>query len=656
MRMALVQCPPWGSLPPLGLATLKAYLEERGHEAPCFDLNIDYCRERLADLIDDVGGSVYARPDPLVSGSYEEWDFDFDGEVKFKSAIKDRPLPYQRWAGEVLACEPRVVGFSLQSTNLGVTLQVAQEIARRDPSVVIVFGGPNVAEAQQGRMALLTGIPDVLVEGEGEETAIALLDAIESGAGFETVAGVGLLVDGVPVWTERRPLLKNIDALPFPDFSDFDWTQYPNPWEIPVMASRGCVLNCAFCYETVYWKRYRTQSGSRVVAEIHHQIAQHPLNGTRQFGIAFADSLVNGHLGGLRRMADELVESGTDIYWNGQATINTKMDEDYIMALRRSGCTGLSFGLESGSPLVIESMGKRFDIDEAIVFFERVHRSGIELVVNVMVGFPTETREDFIETLRFLRRIRKLIHMVNNVGSTAIVGGSRLHQDPDRYGVQPLQPDGWADRVNLQWTSEAAGDERNRQRRVRVLHAWMTLMRIPHQKIGPSSASRWSLRLPRLTRVKRSFGQRAVGEVVKAAPQEPPTPVVITMTQASVQRRLSKMARTAGVEPLILEMVDGLLAPVGSIPAWSEPFGPEEWAGRSGMGIHNLVAERVQGDVRVSEPRSSAQGVVDVVLTIEGGDLEVTGLTIKAFPAREPGGPQTVAIVPVVRVAERAGR
>ncbi|MCU1369701.1 MAG: hypothetical protein JWO77_895 [Ilumatobacteraceae bacterium] len=654
MRIALVQCPPWGSLPPLGLATLKAYLEERGHEAPCFDLNIDYCRDRLADLIDDLGGSVYARPDPWVSGSYEEWDFDFDGEVKFRSALKDRPLPYQRWASEILACAPRVVGFSLQSTNLGVTLQVAQEIARRDPSVVIVFGGPNVAEAQQGRMALLTGIPDVLVEGEGEETAIALLEAIESGAGLETVAGIGLLVDGKPVWTERRPLLKDINALPFPDFSDFDWMQYPNPYEIPVMASRGCVLKCAFCYETVYWKRYRTQSGPRVVAEILHQIERHPLNGERQFGIAFADSLVNGHLGGLRRMADSLIENGTNIYWNGQATINTKMDEDYIMALRRSGCTGLSFGLESGSPLVIESMGKRFDIDEAVGFFERVQRSGIELVVNVMVGFPTETRADFIETLRFLRRIRKLIHMVNNVGSTAIVGGSRLHQDPEQFGVQPLHPEWWADHINLEWTSEAAGDERNRQRRVRLLHAWMALMRIPHQKIGPSSAPRWRLRLPALARVKRSFGQRSASEAQEREKAQPPTPVVITMTEASVQRRLAKIARVAGVEPLVLELADGLLAPGGLLPAWSEPFAPEEWTGRSGMAIHDLIAARVQGTVRMSESRSSSQGVVDVALTIEGGDLDVTGFKIKTFPPLEPEGPQTVAIVPVVRTAASA--
>ena len=178
MRIALVQCPPWGSLPPLGLATLKAYIEQQGHEARCFDLNIDYCRERLADLLDDVGGSVYARPDPWVSGSFAEWDFEFDGEVHFKSALKERPLPVERWADEVLSCGPKVVGFSVQSTNLGVTLQVAQQVARRDPSVLIVFGGPNVAEAQQGSMALLTGIPDLVLEGAGEETLIARVDAL----------------------------------------------------------------------------------------------------------------------------------------------------------------------------------------------------------------------------------------------------------------------------------------------------------------------------------------------------------------------------------------------------------------------------------------------------------------------------------------------
>lgn len=634
MRLALVQCPPWGSLPPLGLASLKPFVEQHGHEVRCFDLNIEYCRDRLAEQVDDVGGSVYARPDPWASGSFEDWDFEFDGEVHFKSALKERPLPIERWVDQILDFRPLVVGFSNQATNLGVTLQVAQRIRLVAPEVTVVFGGPNVAEAQQGVMALATRIPHLVVEGEGEETLVDVLAALDSGSDVSDIPGIGHLVDGVPTWTPRRPLMRDVDALPFPDFSDFDWSTYPNPYEIPIMTSRGCVLNCAFCYETVYWKRFRTQSSERIVAEIEHQIANHPLRsevlaGRARFGMSFADSLVNGHLGGLKRMAEMLIERKVDIYWNGQATINAKMDDDFFQKLGASGCTGLSFGLESGSPRVLESMGKKFDIDEATEFFERVQRSGIELVVNVMVGFPTETRADFIETLRFLTRIRRMIYMVNNVGSTAVVGGSRIHTSPEQFGITPPNMEAWTSRSDLRWESKAAGTERNRQRRVKLLHLWMTLMRIPHQRIGPTA--------------ERSFGLKR-----RSAP-EPPAELGratgVVRPAVKPQARIRRLARSLGEDPLVLHARDGVVESITGDPTWARPLEAESWIGVPLLQMTERVSAHLGGELSRTLTHAP-NGVVDVRLEAAGevsGALR--GLQVHAFPAER--GVQVVAMFPL---------
>ncbi len=638
MDIALAQCPPWGSLPPLGLASLKAFIEQHGHSVRCIDLNIDYCRERLAELLDDEGGSVYDRPDPWASGSYEEWAFDFDGEVRFTSALKERPLPIQRWADEILSSAPRVVGFSVQTTNLGVTLQVAQHVRRLAPSALIVFGGPNVAELQQGTMALATGIPDVVVEGEGEVTLLDLMESFQAGRDLGTVAGIGRLVDGRPTWTGRRPLLRDVDELPFPDFSDFDWDMYPNPYEIPIMTSRGCVLSCAFCYETVYWKRFRTQSPHRIVAEIQHQIAQHPGRavveaGHARFGMAFADSLVNGHLGGLRRTAELLIQSGTDIYWNGQATINTKMDDEYFRILAASGCSGLSFGLESGSASVLESMGKRFQIDEATAFFQRVHRSGIELVVNIMVGFPTETRADFLETLRFLARIRRHISMVNNVGATAVVGGSRLHQTPEQFGVVPAHAQQWIDGVNLDWRTDAAGGERNRLRRVRLLHAWMTVLRIPHQRIGP------------LSRLATMFGRGSQGLTIEASGLETMKQPQ-TMPTELVQARVEDLTRTLGAEALLLH-VDGTVVdgPIVT-PQWAERLKPDEWAGVSSIDLRNIIRPLLGADLDLIEDMDG-DGVLEVrIRVVRPISSDLKALRVYVFPAPEGDRQRLIALFP----------
>lgn len=650
MRIALVQCPPWGSLPPLGLASLKPWVEAHGHEAPCFDLNIDYCRERLREALDDVGGSVYARPDPWVSGSFDEWAWEFDGEVRFTSTLKERPLPIARWADRVLSCDPQAVGFSLQSTNLGVTLQLAQEIARRDPSLTVVFGGPNVAEAQDGAVALRTGIPDVVVEGEGEETLVELLDALEAGRDLAGVAGIGRLVGGVPTWTPRRPLLKDVDALPFPDFTDFDWLDYPNPYEIPIMTSRGCVLNCAFCYETVYWKRFRTQSPERIVAEMQHQIDVHPLRdeaaaGRGRFGMSFADSLVNGHLGGLRRMAEMLIESQTDIYWNGQATINTKMDDAFFRVLSDSGCSGLSFGLESGSSSVLESMGKRFDIHEATEFFERVQRVGIELVVNVMVGFPTETRADFLQTLRFLAKIRRSIYMANNVSPTAVVGGSKLASAPAEFGITPVNITGWEAREDFRWTSEAAGDERNRNRRLRILHLWMTALRIPHQRIGPPR-----VRLPKLP---RPWARSAPAAVERGVLPEQPHAGAVSPWKA--RARVRRIAGAAGEDPLVIVATAGRIELPEALPGWARQLHADRWAGEDMERLQALVSEELGQPLRITR-NASLDGMQDVTVEVVEPELAaMRGFRVLVFPNLKGPADQLLALIPLAAHAVAAG-
>lgn len=477
-------------MPPLGPASLKAYLEQRGLEVRCLDLNIDFYnshQKKVKDL--ESAGSSYGGPDPWGADSYGQWSMDYQRtaedptDVAFQegSVYRDTPLPINDWADEVLRQDPRIVGFTVYLTSFPATLLLAREIKRRAPEVLVVFGGPNVARDREGDIALRTGIPDVVVHSEGEEALLEISAAIEGHRDLTEVAGLGLLVDGAPLWTEPRQLIPKIDSLPIPDFSDFDWTSYPNPYLIPIMASRGCVLNCAFCYETVYWTRFRTMSPQRIVAEIEQQVANHPLKDKAEkegehFYFMFGDSLVNGHLKGLRRTCELLIASDVDIRWGGQARMDKRMDADLCEKLAASGCTGLAFGLESGSQRVLESMGKHYSIEDAEGVIKRFHDAGMSSTINVMVGFPTETLRDFLDTLIFLSRTRKWIYQVSNVTTTQIALGSQLHLFPERYGVT-IHDD-------TSWESPATGTERDRQRRLRFLHRWMSLWRIPHQGIG----------------------------------------------------------------------------------------------------------------------------------------------------------------------------
>jgi radical SAM superfamily enzyme YgiQ (UPF0313 family) len=490
MRIALVQWPAWGALPPLGLASVKAYVEQHGHHVRCFDLNIDFYnahQKKLKDL--ELGGSSYGGPEPWGADSYIQWSMDYDRvaqdntDIAFSpgSVYRGNPLPLDEWADAGLSDSPDIAGFTVYLTSFPSTPLLAREIKRRRPEVLLVFGGPNVASDREGDIALRTRIPDVVVHSEGEEALVEIADALEGHRDLTELSGLGLVVDGEPHWTEPRKLIPKIDTLPFPDFSDFDWTQYPNPYQVPIMASRGCVLNCAFCYETVYWKRFRTMSTQRIVEEIEHQVSTHPMREKAEkeghrFYFMFADSLVNGHLKGLRRMCELLIESDVEIGWGGQARMDKRMDTDLCQKLAASGCTGLAFGLESGSQRVLESMGKHYSIEDAEGVIRRIYGAGMSSTINVMVGFPTERFRDFLDTLIFLFRTRKWIYQVSNVTTTQIALGSQLFLFPEKYGVT-IHDDN-------SWESPDTGTEKHRQRRLRLLHRWMSLLRIPHQGIG----------------------------------------------------------------------------------------------------------------------------------------------------------------------------
>jgi hypothetical protein len=190
----------------------------------------------------------------------------------------------------------------------------------------------------------------------------------------------------------------------------------------------------------------------------------------------FGDSLLNGHLRTLRDMCDLLIERDLGVMWGGQATIDKRMDDEVVQQLKAAGCTSFAVGLESGSQKVLDDMGKRFQVDDAVDVIRRFSEAGMPLTVNVMVGFPTERFRDFLDTIRFLNRTRRWLYQVSNVTSTQMALGSEMYQHPERFGAV-IHDDG-------SWSSEATGDERHRRRRLRALHFCMKVLKVPHQGIG----------------------------------------------------------------------------------------------------------------------------------------------------------------------------
>jgi len=195
--------------------------------------------------------------------------------------------------------------------------------------------------------------------------------------------------------------IDNLNNLPPPDYTEIH--EEHNYESAVISGSRGCVRNCTFCDVASIWPKYRWWDG-KTVAENMHKLAD---QGFKR--ISFSDSLVNGSMKHFRTLCAELAKIDRKLKWNGQFIIRAKntFKESDFDNLANSGCTGLTLGIESGNESVRHHMRKKFTNDDLDWFVNNLGKRKIKMKFLLIVGYPTETEENFKETLDMLHRYKE---------------------------------------------------------------------------------------------------------------------------------------------------------------------------------------------------------------------------------------------------------
>jgi anaerobic magnesium-protoporphyrin IX monomethyl ester cyclase len=235
--------------------------------------------------------------------------------------------------------------------------------------------------------------------------------------------------------------------LPFADFSVFSLEEYGNPRQLPILSSRGCPCPCVFCSTKLFWNKYRSMSGERIIQEIRYQLGKH-----KQVNFfTFNDHTVNANMKSFSRFVDLALEmkkeSGNlaEFSWKGAAVIREEMDGELIKKMKASGCIEIEFGIESASDKVRRAMRKPPD-DVQVV--ERVIRdtaqAGIGVRANFMFGFPGESEEDFEQTVDFLKRNKDFFVQVHPSETFCCIDpGTYLFNHPEEFGITHRHPLFW---------------------------------------------------------------------------------------------------------------------------------------------------------------------------------------------------------------------
>ena len=429
--ITLIMPPMWSNTVPwTAPGYLSESLRERGYKVQFLDYNI-----RLFRLCEKLG---YANL----------WE-----NSAFFTPWTSGQLDYMVHMIDLDEIQAPVVGFCTTQTSIGCSIAMAERIREHSPNRKIILGGQPVFFPEEVNCIPLSAA-DAICKGEGERTLCEVMDS-----GFSNLDDIpGLYLPGPQGWrlTAERPVIADLDSLPWPRYSEIDFDDYTKPY-LGLVGSRGCLGRCVFCSERHRFPGYRYRSAENQVDELEYLSERFPIE-----HFPYYDALANGDYDSMARKAQEIIRRGLDVDYSGNLMTRASMPDELFPLIRKSGFSVAFIGVESGSSATLAAMRKRHNPKMAAAFLKKCHDAGIRTELNFILGFPTETEEHFQETLDFVRDNRQNIDAIISV-NTFIMGPSDLWNLRDKFGVVIED----ADRSAHQWhTTNHRNDLDIRKKRI----------------------------------------------------------------------------------------------------------------------------------------------------------------------------------------------
>jgi anaerobic magnesium-protoporphyrin IX monomethyl ester cyclase len=444
MRVCLINPPriqpkAWGKpsvFPPIGLAYVAAVLE-KAHEVRI----IDAPTERWRNL-EEVDGTKYR-----VGLSNEEM------AVRIK-----------QWLPDVVEIEIPFSGWSKTA------FEVASVVKSIDKDIVTVLSGQHPSARPEDCLAKPN--VDFVVIGEPEITTYELVDALEKGnRDLKEIKGIAFVKNGTPVITPPRPLIEDLDSLPFPARHLLPIEEYyvavkenplrgeiKKPWTI-MITSRGCPYTCVFCTSCIVWgRKWRGRSPENVVDEIEQVVKTYHVK-----QIDFMDDNMTLDKKRMENICDLIVKRGLRVEWFTPSGVRADtLDEGLLKKMKKSGCKKIRVAPESGVQRVVDQIIKKNldlkSVERAVVLCKKV---GIKVGCFFVIGLIGETKEEIKETINYAYKLRQL-GADSFIFSIAMpIYGTELYEQAERGGFlkEGFSEDSLAATEPLIETSEFSADE-----------------------------------------------------------------------------------------------------------------------------------------------------------------------------------------------------
>lgn len=318
--------------------------------------------------------------------------------------LRISPQPDEALENTMREFDPEFVGIGLMTIETEFAFALAAKVKSLKKGVTLIFGGPHCSHEPQ--YILHDPNVDLLVIGEAERTIVELLEALENDTDLEKVKGIAYRKNGEYRVTSERGVIRDLDWVN-QEYDLLDVEQYFGPQYstdflpasnrlMPLLTSRGCPFKCTYCHD-LFGKSIQYRSPEVVLDEMEFLIEKYNVE---EFQIV--DDVFNVNMKRCKQILNMVAERNLNVkicFPNGVRA--DFFDDKMIEIMEASGVYRLALGIESGSSRIQKMIDKKLDISIIDNVVKKLVRANISVHGFFMLGFPSETREEMDETIRF---------------------------------------------------------------------------------------------------------------------------------------------------------------------------------------------------------------------------------------------------------------
>ncbi|MEW5693351.1 MAG: radical SAM protein [Candidatus Hydrogenedentota bacterium] len=321
-------------------------------------------------------------------------------------------LPFEKIERIIIEESPEVVGvnclFTKQRENAHKIFEISKKINK---DIINIAGGPHPSAMPE--LVLSDPNLDWVVIGEGEQTLFDIVDTIEGKKDFSILDGVGFRHNGDIKIIPKTRYITDLDSLPFParellnmkDYFGLKSSHGTRERErfSPIITSRGCPAKCTFCSAHKVWgHKYRVRSPENVILEMRELKEKYDIE-----EIMFEDDNFNLDVKRANKILDMMIQEKFNFIWNTPNGFSAwTVTEDFLFKMKESGCSRVSFAIESGNQFVLDNIIKKpIRLEKIKNLIKYAKKIKLKVGIFLIVGMPGETKEQIWDTFKLAEEL-----------------------------------------------------------------------------------------------------------------------------------------------------------------------------------------------------------------------------------------------------------